>query len=798
MTQHLSDRRSSSNHAVAPAVRQLLGQVRALLQRYILVQAALMMLGCCLAVYWLGGLIDYLPVTLGSNETPRWLRVGMLLAMVAGCLWSWLFWALPRWATRIHNRSLALLIERHYPHLDNYLVTVVELDSADDDVDEMVSNPAAHRQMVARTHQSLSQRLDTVDATDLFNWQPLWGVGTAVVMGLVLTLVAAVGMPSRMQLWTQRLFALSDEPWPRQAELRADGIQLQAPTFTGQLAAARRVVPFVEGVARVPSGAAVMLQVSAEAERKLVPELCTLFYASSDGNRGRANLRRIGKPLEGWQPFALDGPPLDGMTSDMTLDVVGLDARLRDLQLLTVEPAVVATMTLECQYPQYLLDSLGVPPQEAIPYRAGVKIPQGTQVTLVGQASNQLQQVDYLVMSALSSSNSTDPSTQDISLPKIESMSASGEQFRIPLGRLESNQTVEIRLIDEHGLFSERVLRYVVTVLEDAVPEVASQLEGIGSAITPQAVLPIRGTVTDDNKVRLVEADLVGTNDQSVKIRLQLTDSSELKSDVDLQQLAERGQFEVAAGDTIGLRVRAQDYYDLDEELHEGRGQPQQLAVVTPDQLLVILDRKELEMRQRLELIISELQQMREVLQTLGTAIEESATPATPSAAAESPADAVRRRRLFRAQQSVLQGDKSEQELTGVAARVDDIRLQLVNNRIDSYDRQTRLQEKVHQPLSELLGNEYPRLSAALLELQAAAQSDSSRPEANASIPTAKTAVVALDVVLVKLLDIKESMLDIESFNEIIELVRNLLDDEEALLKRTEQAQKEKILQLLQ
>jgi hypothetical protein len=44
---------------------------------------------------------------------------------------------------------------------------------------------------------------------------------------------------------------------------------------------------------------------------------------------------------------------------------------------------------------------------------------------------------------------------------------------------------------------------------------------------------------------------------------------------------------------------------------------------------------------------------------------------------------------------------------------------------------------------------------------------------------------------------IKSNMLDIESFNEIVDLVRSLLEDQEGILSETEKQQKARILDLL-
>ena len=119
----LPDRRRTLDASVL----NILGEVRSMLRRYIGFQALLTIASVVLFLFWFGGLIDYLPVTLGSSETPAWIRIGLLGSMVLAALWTLLGWALPRWLARIRNRSIALLIERHYPQLNNQLVTAVEV-----------------------------------------------------------------------------------------------------------------------------------------------------------------------------------------------------------------------------------------------------------------------------------------------------------------------------------------------------------------------------------------------------------------------------------------------------------------------------------------------------------------------------------------------------------------------------------------------------------------------------------------------------------------------------------------------
>jgi len=801
--------------ALAAPIVGKLSAVAALIRNYVIAESLLWVALWCLAIFWLGGMLDYLPVTAGASETPRAVRIGLLVVMAVGAGWILVVRLARRVFAKLPTKSLALLVERKYPEFNNELVTAVELTSK---AETEVSNPAAYRAMLGRVHDSIGRRIERVEPATLLNWQPIWSLGVAFAFGVAVTAIASLGMSSWMRQWSQRLFALSDEPWPRRAVLSADGIQLQLPPFTGQLAAERVMIPFEDGLARLPIGAAAQLQISADTKAVAVPETCTLFYRAEDGSRGRANLRRVGGPVAGWQQFTLEGPPLDGLTDDLEFDVVGLDARLRDLRLQVVEPAVISEMQIECRYPAYLIDTLSNRPSvERLSYRSGQRIPQGTEVMLIGKSSSPLKLVQYVVRG--SSTSSTQGAIE------IRTAEPNGDEFIVPLGQLDSSLVVEVRLLDQFGLSSDQIPRYLLTMQEDEVPDVETRLDGIGMAVTPKAIIPIVGEVTDDYGVAEVLIELARNEDEPLKLPLTLTGDDKIDARIDLAQLAEEGKLQLAPDMTLGMVVSARDRFDLQGQQHVGLGQPQQLAVVTADKLLVILDRQELELRQRLELIISEVQQLRDALQDTATSLAkpdsagvyrgakllgavgiqdgrdegqaaneeaneeagQAANQAAPDAAAQ-----LRRIAMLRAQQAVLQGDKSQQELASIALRVDGIRKQLVNNRIESSeDRQGRLQEKVHQPLTDLLADEYEKLQTSLVTFQTAAMTDAGGG------PQARQAVAATDQVLIALEAIKANMLDIESFSEIVDLVRGLLDDQEKILSETEKQQKKRLLDLL-
>ncbi len=774
---------------LSQSIRSQLAAVRSTIRLYVALDGLLLSAVLCMLVFWIAGAIDYLPVTVGSNETPQWLRAAILIFSVMALGWIAIWRSGRRLVAKLPDSSLALLLERRYPQLNNELVTSVELVGAKD---HTATNVIAYGAMLNRVHQAVSSRVGGLPTKPLLNWRPIVRYAIAAGFLLVTFFVAAVCIPEWMTMWSKRLFALSNESWPRRSRLQAEGLQLQLPAFTGQTTADRTLVLFENGVGRVPRGASPVLQILADTSAQEVPTVCTLFYRDSSGSRGRANLRRVGGARAGWQQFSLEGPPLDGLTSDLRCDVIGNDARLSNLMIQAIEPAVVNSLSLECKYPNYLQDELSSrATAELLPYRNGLVIPEGTEVVAKGISSSPLSQVQFVVHGA-GVPNSVEPSQPDLTVRWIP---VRGTQFAIPLGVLRGGLVLEIRLLDQYGLASAQVARYVVNVASDEVPEVQTRLVGIGTAITPRAKLPIKGKVQDDHGLQRIWADLAKGEDVPWSVDLSILPDNQLETSLDLQELAETKGFNLEPDATLGLIVSAQDRFDLDNQKHIGAGPAQQLAVVTDDKLLVILDRLELELRQRFELIIAELTQLRIVLQDIAKIdLSTSGTPSAEEQAdsgddANSAADQARRLAVLRAQQSVLQADKSQQELVGVATRVEDIRMQLVNNRLDSLDRQKRLQERVHAPLKSALENEVEKLRLRLSELQSAALSANDKLDAN-------PAIEALDKLLVVLEQIKANMLDIESYNEIIDLVRGLLESEERLLEETQQQQKKQLLDL--
>jgi len=564
-----------------------------------------------------------------------------------------------------------------------------------------------------------------------------------------------------------------------------------------------RTVDFVAGVARLPRGAEATLRIRAATDPFLVPEVCTLYYRGSEGLRGQVNLRRIGRETDGFQSFMLDGPPLNGLNQDLELTIQGLDDRLADLRIELVEPPVITELQVQARYPAYLRPAdAGDSADLVTPYQPGLRLREGSDVELVGQASKALEALDLHVVRG-----------DRVVAPSELQLAAEGKQFVLRLDDLREPTTVVVVPVDQEAIAAQTPHRYFLGVVADAPPEMEIRLRGIGSAITPIARLPVAGTVEDDYRLRAAEVTLAqasGSQPQAASIAVAPDRQGEFTSELDLRDLVAAGRMPpLSAGDTVSVYGEATDDYDLGPP-HQTRSEIFRLELVAPEDLLALLERRELALRGRLEQTINETRSLGESLERLlresfsrdpdpvavtpqppRTARDDAEPTERPDPAAELERRAEQVLRL-RVQQAGLQARKSGEELTGIANTVADILAEMTHNRIDSVDRRERLEKGVERPLREVVDGPLRELIAQLNELEAVIDTPQ-RAAARCSL-----AVEANDAVLLRLTAILEKMLDLESYNEILDMVRDLIENQEALIEDTEKERKQRVLDLFQ
>ncbi len=780
--------KAKSNYPLPETIRSKLAELRGLISRLIACQGWVGLGIWFLAAFWTFGLIDYLPTRFGADESPRLVRMVMLAILSAGsvALVYHYFWN--RWLVHWSDQSLALAIEKQHPEFKSSLIATVQAASTTLGKPTDGFDHPLRPGVLSIARQEAESRISGVDVRSMVRFQSLQRelVVFAAIAGF--SCVFALLAPGWTRHWGKRLFALSDAPWPRITKLGLIGVELDVPPFSNQTVRERYLVPFQDALVSVPKGTSCQLKMWAENLLAAPYDSCALTYRDVDGNRGRANLRRGTK--EGVrQQFVLDGPPLESINDSLSMTLAGGDARIGNLTLRAVDAPMVVSASIDVEYPAYLQRSTKtVWGKEQLPYRNGIRLPHSTQVALRIDANKPIRRCEWLLVRSGTDSTEGEP------IDRIE-LESPATQITLPLGPLDANFLVEVRLWDENGLTSTRVQPFVIASIADNPPSVDFVLEGIGTSITEQALLKVRSTVSDDYDLNQAWIDSIIDDQPKQRTMLAIGSRGESDIDIDLKKMRDEGLETPKVGSVLSMMVSASDYLQQGDAPHVGRSTPIQLNVVTPDQLLILLERRELAMRARLEQIIGELGQLRDLLAAMNRPRDPAASSGAQSdeSAAEDPQTRYLRLLVLRAQQASAQADKSGGELNGVRTEIEQILAELIHNRIDSKDRRDRLEQKIQAPLVAVLGSPWQSFAKGISELEklASQEDPTERGKKLESLMTQNAEII------VALTAILNDMIDIQDFNEVIDMVREMLEDQSEVLDKTKAEQKRRLLEAL-
>ena len=691
-----------------------------------------------------------------------------LLLVVVATTFAGLFYrfVLRRAFVALEDRSLALLVERKFPQFGDSLVTCVELWESPSDgksgATEGVWDPVIHTNMLEQAHERALRHLPDVDERAVFDFWPLRRAVTAAVIMLASVVCFAVASWPGFVLGVSRLYGLSDRPYPRQTVLEMEG--------------------FEDGVATVARGTNLTVRVRAEADRPVSPpDVCTIYYRTSEGERGRANMSKKGLPLEGYQHYVFDGKPFKAILNDITFDVVGNDQRIREQRVRVVESPQVTSVELNCRRPDYTrLDPAD------LEYYPGIKVPQGSSLTVQFRTNKPIREAEI----ALPGSDS---------LERLVPMDDGRIEMSFEIPELQDDFSREIVLHDEDGITSQKPYRLAIVSVPDFAPKVEVRMRGIGSAITPDARIPMAGEIRDDYAVDRSWFELQISNDETREFGFENA-SGDVEFSLDLREERSRDDnpLELDVESSVVLSVKSADEYDLGEAPNIGQSGRYELEVVSANQLVALLEARELGLRRRFEQIILELRETRDSL--LRIQIDETDESGEESeSGGESttdPASISRRRqevRMLRVQRAEQHSQRSAQEVLGVALSFEDIALELVNNRVDANDRVEGIERDIAGPLRSTVGISYPELDRRLNELRVSLE----RLENDEIDVSLRSVLDQADVIILELESVLEKMLELETYNELVDLIRSMIKDQEELTERTKDQRKKSALDLL-
>lgn len=816
-----------ADHQLPPELRSVLDDLRSRIRKYVLIEGVSLIIVVLCGLFWLSYLTDWAYFRLSRLELPGWVRSTFFLVML-GCLAGGILtWIVARLLRQLRSRALALVLEKRFPELDDRLITAVELiENGTDDGADLSS--AMQRQTLsdaARTAKSL-------EVDSVFDRRPLNRALFAAVLLAVSVAGFSIANASAVGRWYNAFVLGEDNYWD---PFRKSSLNVSVVSQPGE-----RVRPLTTSQTyRHPRGADLVVRVDVP-EDKLVPEQVTLHYKTvgeSGGGRGRVTMTQIGD-----RAFR---HALTRAVDDHQLWVVGGDfANRAAYRINAVDPPTIDRINFECDYPDYTgMDAFA---DQQVPVQGSqVSLPLGTTFRLQAQTNKPLvglrlrcpnfelllhQESDVTQASSssaglpanrLSILASEEGSTRTVALaPDIAAtwLAADGRGFELPLvvSPDASQSLAEMRdvanapipippdvplqfeLFDVDDIQSSEPIRLTVNGIVDLPPTVETRLRGIGRSITRLAGIPVEGSITDDYGVvsarfgyRVGElpdyefADLV----ESPTGQKAFTVGE--RSDPAMERFLVR-PLELSLGDKLKLTLFASDADDVTGP-HEGHGEVYSFNVVSAEDLLAQLYDKEMNLRQRFEQIIAEVQETRDDLTAQKEQTVEAAELRNQTVAAEqasnadlqkisSALDAAADRRLNAIRKNHTE-TRSIEELFG------DIRAEMVNNRVDTSTMLERIDDGIVTPLHQINEIDYSEVdrNLALFKLVNEEGQDATN-EIDATL-------AAIDEMLDRMVAVLREMRRRETFNELVKRLQSILETQEQIREQTNKARMRSLIE---
>jgi len=751
---------------LAPSVGSAFDNLRARIRCYVWLEGSGVALAWLGLAFWVSLAVDWL------FEPPVITRVLMLGAVGLVLLGIVVHLIGRRAFVPLTDSNMATVLERRFAQFDDSLLTAVVLTDGRHDLTRL--NP----EMLARTCREAEERIGGVRLREVFN--PVPRNRSLAAAAVLAASIVAFGLqaPEAMGVWAERCLRLSSELWPRKTRLEVEGFN-EENNYTKKVARGSDL----EVIAR------------ADLRAELVPRTAEVRYRNEGGSRRWATMNRLGEAELGKDDFQRYSYTFQGILTSIDFDVKGGDCTVRDHRIQVVESPTVAEMKLHLKLPQYT----GRPERE-LPVTGVMQIPEGTDVTVLARANKELTGVRVDV--------DVESSSRWQNVIEADQLAEDRMGFELLVPSLREDMVLDFTLSDTDGITAAEPVRLSLVVVPDEPPQMEVRLSGIDKAITPFARLPLAGRITDDWGLSRAwfEHAAEGQDPRTTAIGLPWGHTTDLPLE-DLAAL-EVEPLGLEPGQKLLVSVKAADRYDLEPEPHVGTSERWLLDVVTPDQLRAMLEARELVLRQRFERIIQEVTETRDLLVRikLGEELDAPEEKDEDAAGGVEPEDELGAEALeedntksreltlsnLRVQRAVTNTHKSTHETLGVAESFDDIRLQLINNRIDTEELNRRLSEGIADPLRRIAGEMFPELERRLERLEAELEDAQLGPKAR------DEARRQADEILIEMRKVLDRMLELEDFNEALELLRAIIKLQEDLEGQTRERQKQKIRELLE
>ncbi|WP_417380551.1 hypothetical protein [Gimesia sp.] len=806
--------------SIPQEITDLLNRLRGKIRRYILLEGAAKLLAVVGLIFWVSFVVDWGYFQLSHFELPVWFRASFVLISLTMILVLAGTFILFRLMTKMRKKSLALVLERRFPELNDRLATAIELHESNE------PQNALTRAMLERTVKDVARGSSQLPLEDVFDKRPLRrAFFGALILSVSILILAVVNQPA-MARWAKGYLELKSDYWNRET-----GLVVKVIAQPGD-----RIREFQDQTYKHGLGNDLTLLVETIKGKKS-PERVQLTYRMQNGrDGGRTVMSRLG---EGRFKHTITDV-LDGMQ----IWVSGNDYTNPEPYLIEiVETPVLDQIQLECRYPEYTglntTDPVtGVPaPDIQTVQGTQIALPVNTDFQMVSTANKPISrfslETDQLKIQ-LEPSSATSSSSQSnflawknsqgeivkqtsFSPAQLAQMCGPDHQvFRIPFTLVSDNketsssgipllidQPMRIYLEDEDGLLVTEPIRLSIIGIIDQPPKVDTRLAGIGKSITRKAMIPVEGMITDDYGIQSARFDFLVDEDKNFRLRPFRSKPAERPKEFTLQRNEREAweRFEVLpldlkVGQKLSLTVHAEDADNLSGP-HQVHGETYHFEIVTDEELLSILYSKELNLRKRFEQIFKEVTQTRDELKERVAQLRES--QAIREKQKQGQTDPAWEATLLENQSAVsvsadrsLYGTrKNATETASIVESFQDIREELVNNGVATTQIMGRIDDKILKPLTMIHEQDFPDVDQRLGLFRLAVEQNTT------PLTEIQTSIDLLDTMLVRMQGVLNEMQDLLEFHEAIEMLKNLIEREKELTEETKKYRKNKLLDRL-
>ena len=681
------------------SVAMRLRSVAAKLRAYTLVIGVAHVVVCLIVAVIIQCGIDY------GTHGVRWsIRAAMLGAIVGGVIVLVRRRIVRPLRKRFGIAEMANLVERRYPDLSSSLISAVRFSSGD-----VGSASDNSRTLMAGVVDRAGREAREFDFNVVLDKHRARRAGIMLTLAILISSSIAIADPHLVGLWFARNVLLQNVDWPQRTHLVVD--------MTGnELIGARGDDLVIEATAL-----------------GVQPRVVEIIYETVSGKVGRETMVTVGSSSAYRYRYTIKNAQ-----EDLDFQLKGGDDLTDSIHVRLLERPRVAKTSMNIVPPPYTR-------QEPVHLGDGQRVAQvlpGSEVTIRIETNKPVTQ-------------STLMAGRDV----VTAAQRDGNGYQATFAPDETH-TYHFALLDEVGLENRRPARFSIRVVADEPPRLRLTLPGVGGMITPQAMLEMELEFTDTYGLATTEAvyrtSRENADDGSIPLPTFTPGTTSFSTSV-IWPVAEEA---LDPGETLTLFSRASDFDNINGP-NEAQSPEVMLRVVSREELLAELARREQEYRGDFERLVDSQERLRgDLLTLLGR--HQSSTTETLS---DDLSPLERRQRNIAGSVNVIR------------QQFEQILAELHVNQLDTLDERDRLGKRIIEPITQLAKRDLVAAADAVRQWSRAPESET----ANQIDPQQVK-------ILVEMRSVLTSMIQWEGYQEVVNMLRDIIRLQQELHSETKAA----------